>query len=73
MCNAVSWPEHHVRFADREDQLPVVTHSSGIAMVCWGVHYDDRRHHCRRALPAFRFLIFPQSTAGGGGERMAST
>lgn len=44
MCNAVSWPEHFVRFADPEAQLPVLTRSGGIAMVRWGVHYGDPGH-----------------------------
>ena len=44
MCNAVSWPEHFVRFADPEAELPVMTRTGGISMVRWGVHYGDAGH-----------------------------
>lgn len=44
MCNAVSWPEHFVRFSDQEAQLPVLTRSGDIAMVRWGMHYGELGH-----------------------------
>ena len=44
MCNAVSWPEHFVRFADPEAELPVLTRTGGISMVRWGVHYGEAGH-----------------------------
>lgn len=44
MCNAVSWPNHCVRFSDPEARLPVMTRSGETVMVRWGVHYADPCH-----------------------------